>query len=125
MTAETRADAEPIPGTVFNARQVRILKRAVIAMGILLVGGFVLVLSAIVYQASRLGESGAPEAARAAAGLPAAEIAVPVGAGTTVSGVTLDGDRMAVQLDGPDGAEIAVIDLASGRMVSRVRLKSR
>ena len=46
-------NSSPVPGTVFTPRQVRILKIAVIAMGLLLVGGFAFVLAAIVYQASR------------------------------------------------------------------------
>ena len=125
MTAETHADAETIPGTVFTPRQVRMLKRAVIVMGVVLVGGFAFVLSAIVYQASQLGKSDAPAPAPAKVGAPAAEIDVPVRAGTTVGGVTLDGDRMAVRLEGPEGAEVAVIDLVSGRVVTRVRLKTR
>lgn len=130
-TAETGAGDEPVAGTVFNARQVRLLKIAVIVMGVLLVGGFAFVLSAIVYQASQLGKSdpvaegGSAGPARPAGGALAPEIALPVGAGTTVSGVTLDGRRMAVQLDGPNGSEIAVIDLGSGRIVSRVKLKAK
>ncbi|MGI9382710.1 MAG: hypothetical protein ACR2PO_06115 [Methyloligellaceae bacterium] len=131
LTAETGAGDEPVAGTVFNARQVRLLKIAVIVMGILLVGGFAFVLSAIVYQASKLGKSepvreGTSAGPARPAGLVLApEIRLPVGAGTTVSGVTLDGSRMAVQLDGPNGPEIAVIDLGSGRIVSRVRLRPK
>ncbi|MCG8558393.1 MAG: hypothetical protein MI824_01220 [Hyphomicrobiales bacterium] len=127
LTAETEAGDEPIAGTVFNARQVRLLKIAVIIMGILLVGGFAFVMSAIVYQASHLGQS-EPEPVsldRAADRPLAPEIALPVGSGTTVSGMTLDGRRMAVQLDGPNGSEIAVIDLGSGRVVSRIRLQAK
>ena len=51
--ARVKAQDDKLPGTVFSGRQVRILKIAVIAMGILLVGGFAFVLAAIVYQASR------------------------------------------------------------------------
>ena len=50
-------DNTPLPGTVFTPRQVRMLKIAVIVMGLLLVGGFAFVLAAIVYQASRGGQS--------------------------------------------------------------------
>jgi hypothetical protein len=32
----------------------------------------------------------------------------------------LSGDRMAVQFDTPGGAGIAVIDLASGQVISRI-----
>ena len=53
MSAAGETNSSPVPGTVFTPRQVRILKVAVIAMGILLVGGFAFVLAAIVYQASQ------------------------------------------------------------------------
>ena len=41
-----------VPGTVFTPRQVRVLKMAVIVMGVLLVGGFAFVLAAIVSTSS-------------------------------------------------------------------------
>ena len=57
MAVASEPDNTPLPGTVFTPRQVRVLKFAVIVMGILLVGGFAFVLAAIVYQASRGGQS--------------------------------------------------------------------
>ena len=53
MAVSSEPDNTPLPGTVFTPRQVRVLKIAVIVLGILLVGGFAFVLAAIVYQASR------------------------------------------------------------------------
>ena len=43
MAVASEPDNTPLPGTVFTPRQVRLLKIAVIVMGILLVGGFALV----------------------------------------------------------------------------------
>jgi len=40
-----------------------------------------------------------------------------------VGGLSLDGNRLAVQLNGSAGPEIAIIDLASGKIVAQVRLK--
>jgi hypothetical protein len=40
MAAASEPDNTPLPGTVFTPRQVRVLKIAVIVMGLLLVGGF-------------------------------------------------------------------------------------
>ena len=57
MAVVSEPDNTPLPGTVFTPRQVRVLKIAVIVMGILLVGGFAFVLAAIVYQASKGGQS--------------------------------------------------------------------
>ena len=57
-----------VPGTVFTPRQVRILKIAVIVMGVLLVGGFAFVLAAIVYQASRPAQDASVAGAQAVPG---------------------------------------------------------
>ncbi len=116
MTALNSSDNRPLPGTVFTPRQVRVLKIAVIVMGILLVGGFAFVLAAIVYQASK----GAQDGAASAAGVEA-ELAIPKDA--SVSALSLDGDRLALHLNSAAGPEIAIIDLATGKIVARIRLK--
>jgi hypothetical protein len=110
-----------LPGTVFTPRQVRVLKIAVIVMGVLLVGGFAFVLAAIVYQASHPTQvAGVAEVQSGEAG---SNIDVPVPAGSTVTAMSLDGKRLAVHLNGVAGPEIAVIDLASGKVIAHVRLK--
>jgi len=121
MSAAGDADRGPVPGTVFTKRQVRILKIAVIVMGVLLVGGFAFVLAAIVYQASHPAQDAAPAVALPGEG--PRTIDLPVSPGASVEALSLDGDRLAVKVDGPTGPEIAVIDLASGRVVAHVRLK--
>jgi hypothetical protein len=125
MAVERDADNETIPGTVFNARQVRILKVVVIVMGLLLVAGFAFVVAAIVYQATRMGESepAGPPAQAMANRL--GELGLPVPSGTRIEGVILDGKRMAVHLTGPNGAEIAVIDVDKGRVIARIRLEPK
>lgn len=120
MTADTPSQSEPLPGTVFNARQARILKIAVIVMGLMLVAGFVALLGAIVYQASRSGESASAPAAAPPAGETRA-LAVPAGA--EISRIAMDGDRLAVHLSGPSGSEIVVLDMRTGAVLSRVRLR--
>jgi hypothetical protein len=110
-----------LTGIVFTPRQVRILKIAVIVMGVLLVGGFAFVLAAIVYQASHPAQDGS--VTRSVPGQAALSIDLPVPAGAAVSAMSLDGNRLAVQLNGPGGPEIAVIDLGSGKVVAHVRLK--
>jgi hypothetical protein len=120
--ARVKAQDDKLPGTVFSGRQVRILKIAVIAMGILLVGGFAFVLAAIVYQASHAKQD-------VAVPLPAANlgatpmIELPVGPGADLTAMSLDGDRLALHLNGADGPEIVVVDLGSGKIVARVKLK--
>jgi hypothetical protein len=123
MSVAGDADSSPVPGTVFTKRQVRILKIAVIVMGVLLVGGFAFVLAAIVYQASHPAQDAGAERPAMGTGEGARMIDLPTAPGAKVAGLSLDGDRLAVRLDGPSGPEIAVIDLASGRIVAHVTLK--
>jgi hypothetical protein len=117
MAVAREPDNTPLPGTVFTPRQVRVLKIAVIVMGLLLVGGFAFVLAAIVYQASGGGQSGG----RAGASLQGIELPIPKDA--TVTSLALDGDRLALHLNSPAGSEIAVIDLKTGKIVARVHMK--
>ncbi|MGH6826192.1 hypothetical protein [Methyloceanibacter sp.] len=112
-----------LPGTVFTPRQVRILKIAVIVMGVLLVGGFAFVLAAIVYQASHPAQDGSVAARQLVPGQGGLTIDLPVPPGAAVTAMSLDGNRLAVHFNGAAGPEIAVIDLASGKVVANVRLK--
>ena len=128
MAVSSEPDNTPLPGTVFTPRQVRLLKIAVIAMGILLVGGFALVMGTIVYQASRLGEkpAGASEGPAAAVSqfAPAAQGALALPPDAKVMSMSLDGDRLAVHFQSSAGAQIAVIDVASGKVLSRIKLNA-
>lgn len=119
MAVASEPDNTPLPGTVFTPRQVRVLKIAVIVMGILLVGGFAFVLAAIVYQASKGGQSAAGLGA-----LPAGietELLIPKDA--TITSMSLDGDRLALHLKSDAGHEIAVVDLKTGKLIARIRLQ--
>jgi hypothetical protein len=110
----------PLPGTVFTPRQVRMLKIAVIVMGAMLIGGFALVIATIVYQASRLGQGGAANVA-VPAGVEA-ELSIPADA--TISALALDGDRVALHLKSAAGSEVAVVDLKTGKVLARIKLKA-
>ena len=126
MAVKNESDNTPLPGTVFSPRGVRILKIVVIAMGVLLVGGFIFVIGVIAYQASNLGQgkdsaSGKPATASANVH-PRSEAELAIPAGATVSSMALDGDRLALHLTSSAGQEIAVIDLTSGKVISRIRL---
>jgi hypothetical protein len=96
------------------------LKIAVIVMGIFLVGGFGLVMATIVYQASKLGETSAGASAPTAV----AQGALGVPKDATVMSMALDGSRLALHLRSSAGSEIAVIDVRSGRVLSRIRLNA-
>ena len=128
MAVKSESDNTPLPGTVFTPRQVRILKIAVIAMGVLLVGGFLFVIGVIAYQASNLGQgkSSAPDEPAAASStvLSGSEAELTIPAGATVSSMALDGDRLALHLTSSAGQEIAVIDLTTGKVISRITLNA-
>jgi hypothetical protein len=119
MAVLNEPDNTPLPGTVFTPRQVRALKIAVIVMGILLVGGFAFVLAAIVYQASKGGQEN--RALAAVLGGAEAELVIPEDA--AISSMSLDGGWLALHLRSAAGSEIVVVDLASGKVITRIRLK--
>jgi hypothetical protein len=125
MAVASEPDNTPLPGTVFTLRQVKVLKIAVIVMGLMLVGGFAFVLAAIVYQASRGGQS-APSAAAGAGTSGTGTHAfseLPIPKDATVTSLALDGDRLALHLNSPQGGELDVIDLRSGKIIARIKLK--
>ena len=117
MAVASEPHNTPLPGTVFTPRQVRVLKFAVIVMGILLVGGFAFVLAAIVYQASKGGQSSALSGGETVA----AELRVPKDA--SIETMALDGDRLALHLQTGAAPEIVVIDLKTGKTLARIKLK--
>jgi hypothetical protein len=119
MAVLNEPDNTPLPGTVFTPRQVRVLKIVVIVMGILLVGGFAFVMAAIVYQASQVGQ-GAGAGGAAPNGV---ETELAIAKDATVGALSLDGDRLAIHLNSGAGPEIAVVDLKTGKIVARIRLK--
>jgi hypothetical protein len=120
MAVTSEPDNTPLPGTVFTPRQVRVLKVAVIVMGVLLVGGFAFVMAAIVYQASKLGPKAEAPVPAVLPGL-ATELVIPQDA--KVTSMALDGDRLALQLESSTGPEIAVIDVTTGKVLSRIKLR--
>jgi len=125
MAVASEPDNTPLPGTVFSPRQVRVLKIAVIVMGILLVGGFAVVVAGVVYQASQLGDKKAETPAPAHAVLPGVQTELAVPSGATVTAMALDGNRLALHLKSSAGPEVLVIDVPTGKVISRIRLKAR
>ena len=124
MAVKNKSNNTPLPGTVFTPRQVRILKIAVIAMGVLLVGGFLFVIGVIAYQASNLGQGKDKPVAASSTVLSGSQAELAIPAGATVSSMALDGDRLALHLNSSTGQEIAVVDLNTGKVVSRIKLNA-
>ena len=93
---------------------MRMLKYAVIVMGVILILGFMVIAARIVYLTSRMDASPPPGATY--------NVAVP--AGTAVSAMSLDGNRIALHLTGPGSEQrsVVIVDLVSGRVLSRLEL---
>lgn len=111
--SETTEDSGPLSGG-----QVRALKIAIVVMGILIVLGLLSVIGRIVYLAGK-PKPGAVASSTATSQI-AAEPRLSLPSGAAIRNVSLSGDRLAVHFDAPTGSGIAILDLASGRMLSRV-----
>ncbi len=117
------SDEEPIPGSVFNPRQVRTLKIVVIVMTILLVLGFALLIAGLYHEATKIGEKDASEQQRAAAAASAGgEIDLPVPAGAEITRIVADAGRVILHVQAKSGDEIVIVDTAHGNRITRLRL---
>ena len=116
-TDEDEPQAASLLGNVnLSDPQVRALRIAVIVMGVLIVMGLVAVIGRIIYLMAR--PSGQ---ITSHSGQLTPEIAAPLPGGAHIKSVTLQGDRLAIHYEAAAGAGIVVIDLASGKTLSRVR----
>jgi len=123
-------DNTPIEGSPFTPRQVRILKIAVVVMGVLLVGGFLLIIGTIAFQASQMGveKAAAPvtsETARSPAegAREAFDVSIPEGA--EIAGMAVDGNRLVLRLTTREGGQIMVVDLSTGAVLSRIQIRTQ
>jgi hypothetical protein len=116
-TDEDEPQAASLLGNVnLSDPQVRALRIAVIVMGVLIVMGLVAVIGRIIYLMARPSGQITSHSGRLTP-----EIAAPLPAGAHIKSVTLQGDRLAIHYEAAAGAGIVVIDLASGKTLSRVR----
>ena len=139
-------DNAPIPGTVFNKRQARMLKYVVIFMGLLLIAGFALMIGIIAYRASQPAKPKAPIApagisvpivganapslaqqptiAALASEPRTIEALIPKGA--IYLGSTINGDRLIVTLQTPNkGLRLMMIDLRTWKITGTAQLNQQ
>jgi hypothetical protein len=110
-------DTATAGGNFFRtSRRLAGLKIAVVVMGIILVVGFVVLLACIIYLSAGRGEQ--------ASRVHGVEARLPVPPGAAVRTMSLFGNRLAVHYEHPSGGGIAVLDLATGTVISRVRLET-
>lgn len=109
------------PGSAMTPSQVRKLKIAIAIMSVLLVAGFILLLAGIYMQTQKLAKKPVASPLTIPAGVSAA-INVHVKPGTEITQILADQGRLILHLRHAGGNEIAVVDLASGQEVQRIRL---
>ena len=140
-------DNAPIPGTVFNKRQARMLKYLVIIMGLMLIGGFALMIGIIAYRASQPATKSAPIAPagvmvpqttappntiKATMGAQTLTAAPPIAmraikglipAGAKYLDSTINGNRLVLTLQTRDkGLKLLLIDLDRWRIIGDAHL---
>ncbi len=111
---------EPAVPPMPDGPGVRALKFAVVAMGIMIAVGFLVVIGRIVYLSNQRSTQGSSTTSTSARLSAQAQLALPAGA--SIRQISLAGDRMAVHYDSPAGSAIAVLDLTSGTVLSRVQV---
>jgi hypothetical protein len=113
---------------------LRNLKIAVVVMALILILGFVAIIARIIYLSSRapaqparpaMADAPAMSEQRATNGPAAGLVAkgrLDLPQDAAVRALSLSGNRLAVQYDAPAGPGIAILDLESGRTLSRIEI---
>jgi hypothetical protein len=116
------SETAPI-GSTMTPRQVRGLKIAIAIMTVLLIAGFILLVYGLSTRVGKKAEENPLATVPAVAeGAPPALLELPVEAGASIASVRTEQGRLIIHLRQPGGDEIAIIDLATGREIRRIRL---
>ena len=115
-----RPTANTVQDGPLSPAGVAALKFAVIAMGVLIFVGLAVVVGRIIYLASKPKASTQTTNARA----PLAEAKVDLPSGAVTQSVDLDGNRLSILYRLREAREIIIVDLADGRVISRIKLES-
>lgn len=106
----------------WTPRQIRTLKIAVIAMGVLLILGFAALLIGLYYQAAQLAtDTPAARPSTPASGV--AEEIVRIGPGAQVVSTQAVGDAVLVDVKRGDVRELLIFNLRGGKLRSRTVLQ--
>ena len=119
--AHAKDSPDPAAGGALTAGQVKALKFAVIGMGVMILVGLAAVIGRMIYLASGGQKQAGVVTSVSNPRIPAiAQMALPAQA--SVRSITLSGNRLAVHYEGPNGSGIAVLDVSTGAVVSRIDL---
>ncbi len=100
-----------------EAMQAKLRRFVIVSMATLGIG-LLAVLFAIAWRAVNSGKDGA------AAGAPFSSV-IELPAGARILGETIDGGRLVVTVEGPEGRSVLVYDLATGARLGEARLVAR
>lgn len=113
-------EAKTPAGAILSDQQIGRLKVTVVVMTAMLVIGVITLIGRIIYLASNRTD---PPLGVAAGSALKPEAAVALPAGHEVKSITMSGNRLVVHHVGPTGDGVAILDLATGQVVSRVAVR--
>ncbi len=131
MSEQETSDQQAPPATGFAGLAESIGTRNLWIIILAMPAVFLVIIAAIIMMFGKPGDeeaAAAPVIEESAVAAPVpetlpAEIAIPAGAAP--GAIALDGDRLAVRLDGHDGVEVVIYDLAKGEVVARVPFRTQ
>jgi Family of unknown function (DUF6476) len=108
-------------GEPFSEAQIRMLRLAVIGMGVLMIVGIVALIGRIAYLAR--ANSAASTATMPSSQRLVAEARAILPKGATLKTTALSGDRLVVSYADATGDGVLIVDLTTGHAVSHVRIE--
>lgn len=107
------------PTALLSQTHVKILKFAVVAMGVMIFVGLAVIIGRVIYLAS---SSDDPAPATVNTIVPAGQISLPDGA--RVSQMTMNSDRLAIYYEAGEKSGLVILDLRTGRQISQFAIGS-
>jgi hypothetical protein len=122
--SDVDGEGKPAAGAILSDDQIRRLKTAIIIMSALLVIGVVTLIARVVYLASGRSEQAATTVVANAGLSYQADIKLPLPPGASLKGTTLQGGRLLAHYTSASGDGVLIVDLATGKVVSHVRVET-
>lgn len=106
-----------------SSGQVKALKMAIAIMGVLIVAALLAIVARVIYlSAIKKTDTAAVSISSAAEFAPQHTLALPSGA--TVKNISLQGNKLLVHYENADGPGAAVLDLATGKTLSNISIRT-
>lgn len=111
--ASQEGDTGPENPSMYTPTQMRLLKIAVIGMGVILLVGFATVIGRIIYLVNSAPET-QPATAQSAPSALVAPAALSLPKGAVIRHLAISGSRLAIHFEGPSGSGLHIIDMVQG-----------